>query len=189
MSLREFASAGELMAHYRELHARVRAWAPRPPPPPAPEPQPEPTAEPAPPLPARMTPVVRILVAVAEEFNIPHQMIRSDARTKGVVVPRQVVVLLAKELTNASNRMIGIVLGHRDHTTIMHAASMIKTKMAGNPALTGKVRRLRAKLLELVHHERCDQDSERARDCGQGRSDAHASGSAAGCPGDGPRNL
>jgi hypothetical protein len=182
MSLREFSSAAELMAHYRELRARIRAWAPRP----APPPEPDPTAEPAPPLPARMTPVVRILVAVADEFNIPPHVIKSGARTKDVVVPRQVVALLAKELTNASNQMIGIVLGHRDHSTIMHAAWIIKTRMAGNPTLAHRVERLRATLLEMeFHHEQCDQDSERERDHGPGGENVGTSGPIAGGTGNG----
>jgi hypothetical protein len=185
MPPREFTNADEMRDFYQKLKARTKAWAPRPAPPPAPEPEPQQAPEP-PPFPARMTPVVRILVAVAAEFNIPPHVIKSGARTQDAIVPRQVVVLLAKELTNASNRMIGIVLGRRNHTTIMHSASIIKTKMAGNPALAGRVQRLRAKLLEMeFYHEQCDQDSDRARDCGQGGADAATPGPFVGGEGNG----
>jgi hypothetical protein len=166
MTLREFESADELMQHYRELHARTRAWAPRPAPPPAPAPPP-----PAPPpaaawAPMRMTPMGRIMRAVAEEFHIPLAMLRSRSRVTTVVVPRHVTALLANELTNMSSNHIGMFLGQYDHSTVFYAIASIKHKIARDPALAEKVQRLRDKLLE-IDDERCDdQNSERARDCG-----------------------
>jgi hypothetical protein len=149
MSLREFASAGEMMDFYRDLHARIKAWAPRPAPPRLPP------ATPPPPVPAvqtwtpiRMTPMARIMRAVAEEFDLPLAMMRSRSRVVSVVVPRHVVALLANELTNMSCNKIGMFLGQCDHSTVFHAVASMPHKIARDPALAEKVQRLRDKLLE-----------------------------------------
>jgi chromosomal replication initiator protein len=128
-------------------------------------------------MPVRMTPIQRIIVAVAQEFNIPPHVIRSRSCVQYAVVARQVAALLTKEMTTMSNRAIGIVLGDRDHTTIMHSASAIVGKMADNPVLALKVERLRHQLLETEeqHEHRHEQNSERARDHGSGGSDASTS--------------
>lgn len=151
MALKEFESAGELRAFYREVHARTSAWAPAPPPPPEPEPAAPPPPEPPPAalLPRiRLTPGHRIAIAVAREFHVPLQLIRSDSRLQAAVVPRQVVALLSRELTNMSYKMIGKLLGHRDHTTVIAALRSIQHKMSRNVDLARRVERLRAHLLE-----------------------------------------
>jgi Bacterial dnaA protein helix-turn-helix len=189
MTLREFSSADELRRHYRDLLARTRAWAPPPsaaPPPPA-APPPAPAAAKAY-SPIRMTPMERIMRAVAEEFDTPLAAIRSRVRLATVVVPRQVAALLAHELTNMSNNKIGMFLGRRDHSTVFYAIATARHKIARDRTLAEKVQRLRHKLLE-EDDERDEQDSERTRDHGPCGSDAAASGSAADCRGNGQRNL
>lgn len=162
-ALREFSTASELMEFYRHLRARTRAWVRLPaPPPPEPEPAavvPEP-AEPEPPpliTRIRLTPLQRIIIATAEEFGLPVHVVRSLARAQSVVVPRQVIALLARELTSCSYNQIGKALGHRDHSTVSHSVFRITIKMAGDAALACRVQRLRAKLLEI------DSDGEACR--------------------------
>jgi Bacterial dnaA protein helix-turn-helix len=148
MTLQEFSSAHELMQHYRELHERTRAWAPRPAPPPPPPAAPPPVPAVQTWAPLRMTPMGRIMRAVAEEFEIPLAMIRSRSRVATVVVPRHVMALLAKELTNMSGNQIGKMLGQCDHSTILYGIASVMHKIARDPALAEKVQRLRDKLLE-----------------------------------------
>jgi hypothetical protein len=189
MALKEFERANDLMEFYRELHARTRSWAPRPAPlPPAPAPPP-----PVPAVqtwaPMRMTPMGRIMRAVAEEFHMPLAMIRSRSRVETVVVPRHVAALLAHELTNMSTNKIGKMLGQYDHSTVIFGIASALRKISRDPALAEKVQRLRDQLLEK-DDERCDeQDSERARDHGPCGSDDAASGSVVECQGDGSGNL
>jgi Bacterial dnaA protein helix-turn-helix len=147
MTLREFSSASELMQHYRELRARTKSWAPRPPPPPPPAPPaPTPSVSPAPV--ARLTPLQRIIAAAAHEFGIASEMLTSSSREQNVVAARQVAALLARELTNMSNRMIGKMLGHRDHSTVNASVASLACKMECDPMLAERVRLLRNKLLE-----------------------------------------
>jgi DnaA-like protein len=181
MTLREFSSATELMAHYRELRARTKAWAPRPPSlPPAP---PAPSVSPAPV--ARLTPLQRIIAAIAQEFRIAPEVLTSSSREQNVVAARQVAALLARELTNMSNRMIGKIL-HRDHSTVNASVASLAWKMECDPMLAQRVRLLRNQLLEKDDD---DQNSERARDPGPRGQDATPLGSAADCQGDGPSDV
>jgi hypothetical protein len=159
IALREFTNGAEMMEFYRQLKARTKALAPPPPPaPPPPQPslppsssmpEPEPTTVPDPFVFARKTPLQRIILAVAREFNIPPYVLISTARTRDAVVARQVVALLGRDLTNCSTVKIGRVLGGRDHTTILHAFTAIKNKIASDPALAGKIQTVRDELLEV----------------------------------------
>src|SRR4030095_7181121 len=97
-ALREFTSAAEMMAFYRDLHARMAALGPRPPAPPAEPPYSPPHVG--------LTPIQRIIVAVTQEFGLPVHVLRCRSRGRHIVIPRQVVVFLAKELTGMSNGAI-----------------------------------------------------------------------------------
>jgi Bacterial dnaA protein helix-turn-helix len=163
--MREFTSGRELMAHYREVRARLTAGPPPPepeapvpepdPPPPAPPQQPEaplltvPAAEPAPDHPRQTPPPPRptvkmIIHAVAAEFRWPQSWLRSRRRTVPCVTMRQVVALLACEFTEQSTVWIGkYALGGRDHSTVCHATKSILMKMERDPVLAHKVVRLR----------------------------------------------
>jgi hypothetical protein len=195
MALMEFESAHDMMTFYRDLRARTNAWAPRPKPP-EPEPLPEAPAPavialpPPPPL-MPLTPIRRIVLAVAQEFEMPVGMLCSRSTVQEVVVPRHVVVFLAKELTNSPQSLIGKAVGHRDHSSVSNSVRSLKAKMLNNPALALRVQRLRHKLLELEeqHDDGCGQDSERARDNGSGGPDAAAPRSLVECRRDGPGNL
>jgi hypothetical protein len=219
MTLREFANAHALQQHYREVRARTKAWGPRPASTPssgrreietsvgtdAPEgdypmtrhadgegsPHMPPPSVPAVQTwtPIRMTPMERIMRAVAAEFGVSVAVIRSRSRFASDVAPRHVAALLAKELTNMSFNHIGMFLGGCDHSTVLHAVASMTHKIARDRALAEKVQRLRDQLLEK-DDERCDeQDSERARDCGSSGPDAAASGPVVECQGDGSGNL
>jgi chromosomal replication initiation ATPase DnaA len=182
MTLREFTNATELMAFYRELRARTQAWGATLPLPPTPSAPPTPSVSPAPV--ARLTPLQRIIAATAQEFCMDSAMLTSSSREQNVVAARQVVALLARELTNLSNRLIGKVLGHRDHSTVSASVASLACKMECDPMLAQRVRLLRDKLLEK-DDERDEQDSERARDCGSCGQDAAAFGQVVGGGGNG----
>lgn len=186
-----------MMSFYRDLRARMKALGPPPVPAmPEPEPTPEPKPEPEPELPPPppppppllpLTPVGRIVLAVAHEFDMPMEMICSRTCVQSVVVPRHVVVFLATQLTNASHYQIGKAIGHRDHSSIGNSIASLKGKMASNPALAFRIERLRHTLLEMggQHDKRCEQDSDRARDCGSCGPDVVAPGAIIGGEGNG----
>jgi len=107
-------------------------------PPPAPEPLP--TAEIIP-LPVnsmmeemigRCPTVPMIMNAVCEFYRVHPLDVCSSRRTMDVLIPRQIVMYLAKILTTNALTTIGHILGKRDHTTVLHAVRKTeKAVMAG----------------------------------------------------------
>ncbi len=62
---------------------------------------------------------------VADYYKIRVADLVSSKRTRSVTRPRQIAMLLAKELTNHSLPEIGDSFGGRDHTTVLHACRKI----------------------------------------------------------------
>lgn len=58
---------------------------------------------------------------VAEYYKVKVADLMSGRRNRSVVRPRQMAMLLAKELTNHSLPEIGDAFGGKDHTTVLHA--------------------------------------------------------------------
>jgi chromosomal replication initiator protein len=65
-----------------------------------------------------------ILAAVARYFGVSQEALKGKARHKEIVVPRQVAMYLLREDARLSTPDIGRLL-NRDHTTILHGASLV----------------------------------------------------------------
>ena len=74
----------------------------------------------------RQLTIENIQKATSEYYNIQQSDLLSTRRTRSVVRPRQMAMLLSKELTNRSLPEIGKAFGRRDHTTVLHACKTIK---------------------------------------------------------------
>lgn len=62
---------------------------------------------------------------VADYFNISVSDLKGRKRVKEIVIPRQIAMYLARELTNLSFPKIGDKFGGKDHTTVLHAHEKI----------------------------------------------------------------
>lgn len=78
-----------------------------------------------------ITPQV-ILDVVAEHFNIPSSDIIGGKRNNEIVVPRQIVMYLCRDITDTSYKAIGILLGNRDHSTIISGDNKIRQRLKSN---------------------------------------------------------
>jgi chromosomal replication initiator protein len=63
--------------------------------------------------------------AVAEQFGMKVSDLKQKNNSRNVVVPRQIAMYLAKQLTEASLPEIGRQFGNKHHTTVMHSISKI----------------------------------------------------------------
>ena len=63
--------------------------------------------------------------AVAEEFGMRPTDLKQKNNSRNVVVPRQIAMYLAKQLTEASLPEIGRQFGNKHHTTVMHSIGKI----------------------------------------------------------------
>ncbi len=87
-----------------------------------------------------------IIQVVADHFGITPLDIASQKRNKEVVYPRQIVMYLCQNMTDASLQDIGRYLGGRDHTTIIHGREKIASDLKNNENLTNTIEILKKKL-------------------------------------------
>jgi len=69
-----------------------------------------------------------IIKVTAEHFKVAPYDLKGKKRTKSFVIPRQIAMFLAREMTAFSTTEIGSDFG-RDHTTVMHAIERIENKV------------------------------------------------------------
>jgi chromosomal replication initiator protein len=90
--------------------------------------------------------IAKIQQETAEHFALKTEELKAKKRTKNVVLPRQVAMYLARELTDASLPKIGEEFGGRDHTTVMHACKKIDADMKTNRQLKGAIEQIIANI-------------------------------------------
>jgi chromosomal replication initiator protein len=64
--------------------------------------------------------------SVAEQFGMRVADLKQKNNSRNVVVPRQIAMFLAKQMTEASLPEIGRQFGNKHHTTVMHSISKIE---------------------------------------------------------------
>ncbi|NLD34952.1 MAG: chromosomal replication initiator protein DnaA [Clostridiales bacterium] len=67
-----------------------------------------------------------IIQAVCAYYAVTHDDVTGPRRNRSFTVPRQVIMYLARKLTDASLPKIGDALGGRDHTTVLHGCAKIE---------------------------------------------------------------
>ena len=93
-----------------------------------------------------VTPQV-ILDVVAEHYGVSSNDIIGGKRNSEIVVPRQIVMYLCREITDTSYKAIGILLGNRDHSTIISGDNKVRDKLAaGDTVLKSNIDTIRKKL-------------------------------------------
>jgi chromosomal replication initiator protein len=90
--------------------------------------------------------VERITERVGAYFQLEPRQMQSRRRLRHALLPRQVGMYLARQLTPLSLKQIGAYFGGRDHSTVLHACRKVEEAMAHDAALSGAVRRLHADL-------------------------------------------
>lgn len=94
----------------------------------------------------RILDIHSIQTAVAKFYNVTVAEIVGKKRVKRIVVPRQVAMYLARELTDASLPKIGKAFGGKDHTTVLHACDKIAEAILNDDKLQEEVATLKKRL-------------------------------------------
>lgn len=76
--------------------------------------------------------VTEVLEGICRYYNVDPEQLRGKQRDREIVWPRQVAMYLMREETSASLFQIGVELGRRDHTTIMHGWEKVHAEIANN---------------------------------------------------------
>lgn len=87
-----------------------------------------------------------ILGVISEQRHVPRSKIIGPRRYAEYTAPRQEFCYFAREFTNVSTPRIGAFLGGRDHTTVIHAVSAVKTRMMRNPDYRREIEDLRLEI-------------------------------------------
>jgi chromosomal replication initiator protein len=90
--------------------------------------------------------VERIAERVGGHFRVAPRQLLSSRRNRDVLLPRQVGMYLARQLTRLSLEQIGAYFGGRDHSTVRHACRKVELALAADAALSGTIRQLQAGL-------------------------------------------
>ena len=93
-----------------------------------------------------MPTVKRITDHVSGYFLVEPKNLLSASRSRDVLLPRQVSMYLARQLTSLSLQKIGKFFGGRDHRTVQHACKKVEEAMKADAALSGAVRQMHAEL-------------------------------------------
>ncbi len=87
-----------------------------------------------------------IIDVVAEHFNISKEDITSKKRNSEYVIPRQIIMYLCRQMTEATFQMIAAYLGKKDHTTVIHGVEKIEEKLRTDEDLRNKIETIQKKL-------------------------------------------
>jgi len=90
-------------------------------------------------LAAKNITVGNIVNVVAEFFEISPNDLVGRSRKSEVVEPRQICMYLLRDILKLSYPHIGEKLGHRDHTTAIHACEKVAKDINQNPSLNQKI--------------------------------------------------
>jgi chromosomal replication initiator protein len=90
--------------------------------------------------------VAAIQHAVATEWGVTTDGLKSKTRTKALTTPRQVAMYLAREILGVQLVEIGNAFGGRDHSTVIHSLERVVADSAADPAFRVRVEKLRAQL-------------------------------------------
>ncbi|TFG71370.1 MAG: chromosomal replication initiator protein DnaA [Anaerolineales bacterium] len=87
-----------------------------------------------------------IINKVSSYYGVTKEELCSSSRTRRVAQPRQIVMYLIREETDASLPQIGAELGGRDHTTILYGYERVRARLEHDDQLKREVMSLREQL-------------------------------------------
>jgi len=88
----------------------------------------------------------KIILAVAEFYDLREKDILSSSRKKEVVRPRQIAMYLLREELKSSYPFIGRKFGGKDHTTAIHSCEKIAKELGENENLTNEISQIKQRI-------------------------------------------
>jgi len=89
----------------------------------------------------------RIQDVVARRWGVTAEQLRSKARIKTLVVPRQIAMYLARDLLQMQLIEIGQAFGGRDHSTVIHSVDKVQRQMSRDRTFKDRIESARAELV------------------------------------------
>lgn len=89
-----------------------------------------------------------ILRTICKHYKLTQKEINSSSRKSQIVTARQVAMFLTQKHTNLSSTQIGIHIGKRDHSTVLHACNQTDLKIKTNPAFKAEIESIEQEMLK-----------------------------------------
>jgi chromosomal replication initiator protein len=83
---------------------------------------------------------------VARRWGVTAEQLRSKARIKTLVVPRQIAMYLARDILQMQLIEIGQAFGGRDHSTVIHSVDKVQRQMSRDRGFRERIESARAEL-------------------------------------------
>ncbi len=87
-----------------------------------------------------------IIDIVAEHFHISPADICSNKRNSEIVLPRQIVMYLCREMIDIPLKSIGSYIGKRDHSTIIHGIKKVEADMKSSETMRNTIDIIKKKI-------------------------------------------
>ena len=87
-----------------------------------------------------------IMDVVSEHFNVPVTELKGKKRNAEIVLPRQIVMYLCRNMTDTPLKSIGALLGGKDHASISHGVRKIENDLKTDEALNNTINIIRKKI-------------------------------------------
>ncbi|MEX2110389.1 MAG: chromosomal replication initiator protein DnaA [Gemmatimonadaceae bacterium] len=94
--------------------------------------------------------LLTIQQAVAKEWGVTVEGLRSKTRTKTLTIPRQIAMYLTRELLATQLVEIGNGFGGRDHSTVIHSLEKVQQAIAQDINLKNRIHKIRTNLQNLI---------------------------------------
>ena len=91
--------------------------------------------------------ILRVQKAVADNYQISVDDIKSKKKSANIVNARQIAMYLARDILSEPFEKIGLEFGGRDHTTVMFAYNKIKDEINLRPELKGVIDKIKESLI------------------------------------------
>lgn len=91
--------------------------------------------------------ILKIQEAVCDFYHIQLKDLKGKKRVKTIVLPRQIAMYLARELTENSLPKIGAEFGGKDHTTVIHSHEKIQQLIETDATIQKEVNEIKQGLI------------------------------------------
>jgi chromosomal replication initiator protein len=98
-------------------------------------------------IPRTLPTIDRIQDVVARRWGVTAEQLRSKARIKTLVVPRQIAMYLARDILQMQLIEIGQAFGGRDHSTVIHSVDKVQRQMTRDRGFRERIESARSELI------------------------------------------
>ncbi|MFW6174332.1 MAG: chromosomal replication initiator protein DnaA [Chloroflexota bacterium] len=93
-----------------------------------------------------------VLQAVADHFATDVDTIKGNRRSKQIAQARHIAMYLLRETSELSSPQVGLVMGGKDHTTVLYAQRKVEQQMERDPDLRHQIATIRHTITSRTSH-------------------------------------